>query len=203
MKARGFTLLEALVTLVIVAMVATLLMQSLFQVLGLRERVLRAEQEARVSALQERWFREAVAAAVADLPDGAAPFAGDARGIRFQSLDPPGAQRFAIVEWRLRDAPGGVVLDLATDPEEVPVPILQVRRAEFRYLDAGGTWHPVWPPALEPGAPAVRDDRALPRAVELTMDADRGPHSWRVDLGAGPRLPLPLRVTTEIARGSL
>jgi prepilin-type N-terminal cleavage/methylation domain-containing protein len=61
-RAAGFTLLETIVTLVIVSLMVALLMQALSQVLNLRQRVLRLQGEARIAALQERWFRESLQA---------------------------------------------------------------------------------------------------------------------------------------------
>ena len=56
----GFTLLEAIVTLIIVSMLVTVLMNALSQSLALRARMLRLQGEARRMLLQEAWFRDSL-----------------------------------------------------------------------------------------------------------------------------------------------
>lgn len=201
MRSRGFSLLEALVTLVILSMIATVLMQSLSQVLGLRERVLRSEREARIAGLEERWFRESVGAAVADLPGAAAVFQGDARAVRFLGLDPVGGGAAGPVEWRLAADGAGLGLDYREGTRRFRFDGLALREGQFRYLDAEGRWQPRWPPEAAEGGDArpgpVPSAPALPRAVELSMAGPDGRRVWLADVGAGPALPVPLRVRME------
>lgn len=200
MRSRGFTLLEALVTLVIVSLVATVLMQSLSHVLGLRERVLRNEREARIAALHERWFRDTVAAAVADLPQGEAAFRGDAAGLRFLGTDPLADGRASPVEWRLVRRDGDLVLEYVEQGQPWTVLAHGLEGANFRYLDAAGRWQARWPPgAVDPLAapPTVEEAGVLPRAVALAMEGATGSRYWLAAIDAGPVLPLPLRVQSE------
>src|SRR5690606_17316776 len=74
--AGGFSLLEAIVTLVIVAMVVTVLMQALAQSLDMREWLLRHQRQSRTAALQEQWFRNTVSSAASDLPGALGRMAG-------------------------------------------------------------------------------------------------------------------------------
>ena len=195
MKARGFTLLEALVTLVIVAMVATLLMQSLFQVLGLRERVLRAEREARVSALQERWFRDTVEGAIGDRPVGRGAFVGDERMFRFVTGSPLAADGFAAASWGLVDGPGGAsALQYAEGADPWPVVPPRLVDAAFAYRDARGRWHAAWPPE-------GTTTEALPRAVRLSARVSDRPMVWWVAIPTGPALPPALRSVEEVPVG--
>lgn len=197
MRHRGFSLLEALVTLVIVSLVVTVLMQSLLYVLGMRERVLRVDREARTAALHERWFRDSVGAAIGDRPDGARPFAGDASGLRFLSHVPLEGQGVHPVSWRLVQAPDG---RFALEHEQggrrwlMLPPALE--GAAFDYLDSGGAWHSRWP--LE-SAPAA----ALPRAVRLAAIHDGKPLVWWVAVAAGPGLPPTLRFLEEMPGADL
>jgi len=112
-SSRGFSLLETLVSLVIVALIATVMMQSLFQVLGLRERVLRHEAEARQAALQQAWFRDSVAALVAEMPERQGGFRGDPEGWSGTSLAGPSGAGLRRIEWRLTGLPGQRVLQLS------------------------------------------------------------------------------------------
>lgn len=204
MKSPGFTLLEVLVTMVIISMIAILLMQSLSQVLGLRERVLRSESEARIAALQEHWFRDSLSAAMADLPEGVAPFSGNSRAVRFLGLDPMLGGYFAVIEWQILDAAEGLELAYRQNSQPEAVVVLRgLTQAELRYQNREGRWFDTWPPRpLETGSPPPSSE-ALPRAIELVMSDDRQNRVWRVGVAAGPELPLPIRVREEIRRGAL
>lgn len=182
MSERGFSVLEALVTLVILAMVTTVMMQGLFFTLDVRERVIRNDAEARRAGLEDAWFRDTVQAAIADSPGSAGAFDGDATAIRFTTLDPlDGSQRLARIEWRIE---GGRLAY-----REGSAPALVVARAAegaaFRYLDAAGGWHDAWPPAS--GA-------HLPRAVALAWREDGRERFRLAAIGADAVLPIPLRV---------
>src|SRR5690606_27094393 len=144
---RGFTLLEALVTLVIVALIVTLLMQALQQSLDLRTRLLRHQSETRVAALQEQWFRESVAGVMADLPDAFGRMEGRVDSLALVTLEPVGTDGVARVRWWLEPVDGGHALHYA-DPEweditVVPGPLDQAR---FEYLTPDGTWADRWLP---------------------------------------------------------
>jgi len=206
-RARGFTLLEALVSLVIVALVATVAMQSLFQVLGLRERVLRHEAEARHAALQQAWFRDSVAALVAAPPGPVEGFRGDAAGWSGTTLAGPAGSGLRRIEWRLDGPPGARLLHVGEAGGE-PWPLRRVGdRARMQYLDADGTWQVEWPPAAAVEAAAAATTTAtalpaafaLPRAVRLD-DPDAEPALlWWEPVTAGPGLPQPLRAMLEPA----
>lgn len=191
MKSRGFSLLEALVTLVIVSLVATVLMQSLLYALGMRERVLRIDREGRTGQIHERWFRDSVAAAVADRPDGVSPFVGDATSLRFISQSPLDGVGTWPVAWRLEDRAQGLqALVYAQGGDEWTVLSSGLSGARFEYLDGRGEWHAAWP--LD-----ARIDEFLPRAVRLAAARDGRPLVWWVAVSAGPGLPPALRNQEE------
>lgn len=208
MRARGFSLLEALVTLVILSMIATVMMQSLSQVLDLRERVLRSERDARVAGLEERWFREIIAAAVADLPDGEGAFRGDADSLRFLGLESIDGGRHAVFEWQIDATVADPRLVFRHGRSVWRFENVPFSSARFRFLDGAGRWQSQWPPA-EPTAPQATPDlgadpiaEVLPRAVALEMSGVLGEQLWLADIGAGAGLPLPLRVRMEGLDGS-
>src|SRR3546814_6549996 len=87
-RARGFTLLETVVTLVIVSLLVTMLMQALSHALNLRTRLLRVQQESRTELLQEAWFRETVGAAQDDLEDALGSMEGDPASLAMASMMP-------------------------------------------------------------------------------------------------------------------
>lgn len=182
MKARGFSLLEALVTLVIIALVTTLLMQSLVYALGLRERLLRHDQQARVATLNEHWFRDTLSAAQADLPEGLAPFVGDHQGLSFLSAAGLRSGGLAAVAWRLVPNDGAAALQYSEDGRQWLIRLPQGGNGRFDFLDAEGEWHDAWPVEQLP-------KQVLPRAVRFVSQDDQGGLTWVVVIDAGPDLP--------------
>lgn len=195
MKARGFSLLEAMVTLVVIALVATLLMQSLVHVLGMRERVLRHERDARVAALHERWFRDSVAAAAADRPGEVPAFRGEATAMDFLSLDPLRSGAAARVGWRLVDAERGRQLMYVEGATDWPLASAGLDDAAFAYLDAAGRWHEAWPVPEQPA-------EILPRAVRLDWHTPQGERGWWAHVGPAAGLPPALANRMEQVDGA-
>lgn len=190
MNSKGFTLLEALVTLVIVAMVATLLMQSLFHVLGLRERVLRNDRETRIAALQEAWFRDSVSGLIAELPGHEGAFRGAADGWSALTLAGISSEGQIHVAWRIAGVPAQPFLEIAEALEQ-PVAVRTLSSAaNFQYLDGAGVWRDTWPVD-------DRTDEILPRAIRLQDPEGRPAWIWQVSVPAGPGLPQPVRTLLE------
>jgi len=189
-NARGFTLLESLVTLVIVAMVATLLMQSLFQVLGLRERVLRTDRDARIAALQEAWFRDSVGGVIGELAGREGAFRGTAEGWTALTLGGLADPAQVKVTWRIAGPPERRVLEVA----EGQGPAVAVRTvsgsARFQFLDAAGQWQEVWPVAARPR-------EVLPRIVRLEDPEARPGWVWQAAIPAGQGVPQSVRAQSE------
>lgn len=197
----GFTMLEAIVTLVIVSMLVTVLMNALSQSLSLRTRMLRVQGESRQMLLQEAWFRDSVAGAQPPTRHGEADgFAGDAGGIQFVSAGPLVAIGSARVGWRLqRDGDGGVALHyedpVSGDLVIVPGPL---RGAAFSYLGAeGGEWMSEWRSTTpdEASRLAGKGSGTLPRLVRFEATTASGRHlHWLVylpaDLRAADRIDL-------------
>lgn len=191
----GFTLLEAIVTLVIVSMLVTVLMNALSQSLSLRTRMLRMQGESRQMLLQEAWFRDSVAGAQPPTQrleaDG---FSGDMDGVAFISAAPLMASGSVQVAWRLvRDADGQVALhyqDPAVgDLVVVPGPL---HDAGFAYLAEGDAapWESQWQSTKPEKASrlAEKGSGVVPRLVrfQATTEAGRRLH-WLVYLPANLR----------------
>lgn len=185
--ARGFTLMEVLVALVLLTMFALVSYRAL-------DSVLQAQQ--RASAEMERWRELAVAFArvESDLSNAVRRF--DARYAAvdgFHALSgPAGDAQFDLVRLLPEDAQQGVLrigyrckgeslsrlvwpdaADAASAPREFAL-LAGLQTCAFRYLDAKGTWLTGW---LASGA------QPLPRAVELNfVEADGTPirRVWRV-----------------------
>lgn len=184
---RGFTLLEALVTLVLVALIATLLMQSLLHAMTVRERLLSVQAHARVAALQELWVREALAGALPDLSSGYGVFVGTPERIEFVTSAPLSGETLSRATLSLERAGTGAHLDYSdAGMDSIRVIEHPLRAASFAYADATGAWHGSWPPT-------GRNPEHLPRAVRLEAEGHRGRVDWLVAILPSPRPPVDLR----------
>jgi general secretion pathway protein J len=183
----GFTLLETIVTLVVVSLIVTVLMQMLHQALGLRSRLLRHERASRVSGLQEQWFRDTVSSAVADLPDAYGAMSGTADSLELVTPAPLEGTGLQHVRWRLEGSPGAYALTYAGDGA-APVQVVAgpLHDAAFSYLDGQGQWQPQWKP--DQASPEV-----LPRMVRLQAGTAGGELVWIVPVLSDPWRPVNLR----------
>ncbi len=201
-RAAGFTLLETLVTLVIVSMIVVVLMQALRHSLALRTRILQHGQAARMDALQEQWFRDTVHGALADLPDGLGAMNGGPAGLELVSAAPLSGAGVAKIRWSLREGEAGMALfyDDARWQDLVVLPG-PLRDARFEYLGADGTWQAEWtqPPVAavlpfdDPGVTPPPID-SLPRMVRLTATTATGELAWLVPIPAHVQPPPMLRI---------
>lgn len=193
--ARGFTLLEAIVTLVIVSLIVTVLMQALGQTLGMRTRLLRHQREARVVALQEQWFRDTVGSAVADLPDALGHMQGSRDSLELVTAAPLESRGVQRVGWSLRRNGAGQALHYTGgDLKSVQVIAGPLRNAAFAYLDHDGRWSTEWRPDA--------DSRlALPRMVRFQADTTAGSLLWLVPIAVDPAPPELLK-PEEVVGGS-
>lgn len=184
--AHGFTLLEALVTLVIVSLIVATLMQALTQALSMRTALIRYQRETREAALQEMWFRDSIAGAVADLPDASGPLRGDGRRLSLPTLAPLEGMGLHRVEWRLQPVDGGDAL-IYRDARSGELAVLAgpLREAKFEYRGSGAGWSAEWDPA--------EDDDTLPRMVRFSASGPLRDVDWIVPILAAPRAPEMLR----------
>lgn len=193
-RQAGFSLLEAIVTLVIFSMLVTLLMQSLQQALGVRERVFVHQRWSRIDALQARWFRDSIESAITNPDVPADRFEGDGERLRLVSQSPLEGHYAAVVEWSLKRRQGGYYLHYRTaEWQGLVVMEGPLRQAAFAYLDADGQWRSKW-------APAPADRLRLPRAVRLLAETGNGPLAWLVTLPvekSPPSLLLPKEETFQ------
>lgn len=180
----GFTLLEMIVTLVVVSLIVVVLMQALQQALGLRTRLLRFERETRMATLQEEWFRDSVSAAVVDLPDALGPMQGDAGAFAMVSAAPLQGAGPVRIGWSLGDDGHGaqalVYTAGAGDGARAVRVVAGLQDAAFSYLGADGRWRGAW--KQEAGKPLP-----LPRMVRLQATTDAGHLLWLVAIASDGR----------------
>lgn len=175
-RVHGLTLIEMLVTLVLVSLVATILGQALHQLARI-ERLLEGGQLRSASdAVRADWVRSALESL---LPGGreSERLTGGERELQGLSADVPGfpAPGLAMLRLALRtdDAGASTVLELLPEDKNTagtkPVVLLSWpgREGRFRYLDAQGQWVDRWPPATITGQVSGAGDSLVPRLIVL------------------------------------
>jgi general secretion pathway protein J len=159
-RSRGFTLMEMLVTLMLVSF-ATMLM---FQMLGsyriARERVQSQSGLIDRQALFQDWFRDSVHGLF--IADGL-QFTGERTRFRGTTLNPLFAPEGSptLVQWTIEDDGDRAAIAYAEDGvERWRVRLARADVASFAYLDEAGKQSATWPPArglvdAKPSLPAV------------------------------------------------
>lgn len=210
-SSSGFSLLETIVTLVVVSLIVVVLMQALQQALSLRTRLLRHERETRMASLQEQWFRDSVSAAVADLPDAFGRMDGTATSLELVSAAPLSGRGLGRIRWTLQPVDGGYALSYGdSDWQQLQVIRGPLRDASFAYLDAQGKWQDEW----KPGGEASLAGKAAAGKATVVHKApvfDEAPRAVVVPAGearaiggdVGDALPRMVRLQAITATGEL
>ncbi len=167
-QVRGFTLVEVLVTLVVVGLLSTLLWQAMGQVAQLETRLADSQALADRDQLRRAWLAQALAGVGTGPAGNADPLRGGTRELltfttmapwprpaglermqlRLQAMPGNGDSAWQLLARRVAiGAAGGLVRPRGGDDD--PVLLLWQGRGEarFEYLDAAGAWHGQWPPA--------------------------------------------------------
>lgn len=144
----GFSLMEALVTLMLVSFVSLLMFQMLGNYRIAKERVVAQSGIIDRRALFSAWFRDSIRNlhATRDLE-----FRGDERGFTAVTLDPAAGNTGALTEmgWSLRAVRGGWEMRYSEGgSERWTAPLADKGRVSFGYVDAQGELHDAWPPKL-------------------------------------------------------
>ena len=182
--AAGLTLMEMLVTLVLVSLATLLMFQSLGSYRIAKERVAAQSGAIDRRALFDAWFRDSIH----DLyPTKRLVFEGDPRALKGMTLAPAFGVAGAgiVMEWSLaEERPAGWRIKYAEDGKQRwELPLATTRDARFGYLDDGGKLHDTWPPKL-----GVQTQ--LPAAVVLRRTATDGVVKVMVAAVRGPRNPV-------------
>ncbi len=177
-RATGFTLLEMLVTLVIVAMLAAVLGQGMQQVARVEERLQASGADSQLNMIRREWLRSLIEASLPEQLNAKPQFHGDATGFTFASseaLNVKGSIGGVLHLSLRRDTgrnTGAVILATAlSSDDQAATPALLSWRGplgSIKYLDMKGQWHEQWP---------LPNDLLLPlppRAVLLELGPEAG-----------------------------
>ena len=177
-RVRGFTLLEMLVTLVIVAMLAAVLGQGMQQVARVEERLQESGAESQLTMIRREWLRSLIEATLPEQLNAKPQFHGDAKGFTFASSEALNVKGSlgGVLHLSLRRDPrrdtGAVILttELNADDQAAVRPLLSWSGplGGVKYLDMKGQWQEQWP---------LPSDLLLPlppRAVLLELGPEAG-----------------------------
>jgi prepilin-type N-terminal cleavage/methylation domain-containing protein len=165
----GFTLVEVLVTLVLLGMTVAVLFGSLGQVLDARARLRPYLDQAEQTALTASWLRQTVQAMIPDYDTGKHRFTATANGFSGLTasplIGPPGTP--TAFNWTLKYDPVNDLTDL--EYSENPSRTIQVARlygkgAVFSYYGQDQEWRRTWPP---PDLDQSKTSVQLPQLVRL------------------------------------
>ena len=182
----GLTLVELLVTLLLVSMLGTLLVQSIAFFAAHYERVQRVTRDAARTDLQQRWFASSVQGLV-PLGIPARRFAGGPAEFRGTTLLPLEAAAGLPVQVRWSIAAGqddrgpAAVVGYAEDGGPYRRVLAQAGPLAFQYADAAQTWHSRWPPASD----REPSPEWTPSQVRL-MAGQPARELWRASVDASP-----------------
>ena len=182
----GFTLMEMLVTLMLISFASMLMFQMLGSYRVAKERTMAQSGALDRQALFAAWFRDSVRGMYADQD---AAFKGDARALTGHSLNAAYLTTGIPVESAWTLAPGAGERDWQVEYAEDgqvrwTLVLAFISDARFVYLDEKGKAHDAWPPRLGESLP-------LPAAVALVRkDLDGKPMPSLVAAVRGARKPL-------------
>lgn len=187
-RGGGFTLMEMLVTLMLVSFATMLMFQMLGSYRTASERVRAQSGLIDRQALFQAWFRDSVHGLF--IAEGL-QFAGEGTRLRGTSLNPLYAPEGSPtnVEWAIvADGDRTAIVYSEDGRERWRVRLAQADVAHFAYLDAAGKESATWPPQL-----GLRDaGPTLPAAVVLTRTF-RGQKVLQAAAVLGPLKP-PVRL---------
>jgi len=173
MRARGLTLVELLVVIIITALIATLVMQGVGQGLGMLQRVNRDQGHAYRELMGREWLRQTLAAAVANTLDSD-EFLGTAHGLSLRTfrplLGPEGVS--TAISWTVQ---GDGMLQYREEDQIIRLdPGREILRIE--YQDAATTWHSRWPQDDKRHLPVrIRFVAAQEEIIEISLLTQRLP----------------------------
>jgi len=185
MKARGFTLIEVLVVIVLLGLMTFLLMQTMSQVMFLRFRFVSHLESLQVGRVQEHWYRQIVSSVITGLPAPASTgsstssstspkvFKGDEKKFSAMILNPLSGFIGAPTQIQMQiDQVGGKIqLTYSEGATSLVLGAWNADKAKLSYLDKKGEWKEEWPPM-------GRVPQLTPYGILFEVNDAAGPILW-------------------------
>ena len=174
-RSRGFTLLEVLVTVVIFALLFTVLTAGWFQAMKAQASLAETAQQLQRQQLLAIALRQAMSELVPPRADRGVVFTGTRQGFVGESS--------ASLAPGLGAAPVPVSLQIDGSAPELALRVehpgqpgvrlpYRLSAAEFKYLDASGQAHDNWPPQSTMAGAATAAAPGLPALLQLTLQLE-------------------------------
>lgn len=178
LRDRGFTLMEALVTLVLLSVLSGIIWQALAQTARVERLLSAGALEPQTEALRLQWMRAAIESLVPLTGRDPNSFRGTESQMTGLASEVPGWPESPAAVFKIElvhdalNQRGQLLLHLEGDAESPPrvsISVLQWqgRPGSIRYLGLDGQWASVWPPA-----PIANDPRVLPLSVGIATGSD-------------------------------
>jgi len=190
---RGFTLLEALVVLVITGLVSVVLVQGFGLLLAARMRVSENVVAVDEAVIEHNLFLEPIRGIVPDYPDRPHVFEGISQRMRGLTVRPLQSRAGTPVPFTLTieyDPSSGVTSLTYQEGQSDPLVVgsWPGETGAFSYRNLTGEWYAAWPPPNDPTAPQT------PWLVRIERGAGF-PENMVASIGGTHRRPLRFRDT--------
>lgn len=148
----GFTLIEVLVVLILVALVSGILFQALERAYRLQNRFGTELFKVQQGQMAADWYRQTVQGLYPDQPEGPNMFRGKDQEFSGLSSNPLGDSYGTPtpISWKIINGQedGTTELVYVEDKKQTPVLTWRASQARFVYMDAVQASHDSWPPPL-------------------------------------------------------
>jgi prepilin-type N-terminal cleavage/methylation domain-containing protein len=184
-RVGGFTLIEMLVVLIIVAMISAIVVTSYQRILDIRVRLAAFLDGVDAPTMIAGWFRGSVEGLIADQKGGADVFAGTSQrftGLSVAAIDGTAGVPTRI-DWELAFDPVASRTALSyrrDDRAAMMVASWPGDRGQLRYCDPRLVCSAYWPPANQLGSQQLGTGTASQLPALIILDAVRGTEEWPI-----------------------
>ncbi|MDE2157420.1 MAG: prepilin-type N-terminal cleavage/methylation domain-containing protein, partial [Burkholderiales bacterium] len=171
--ARGFSLLEVLITVTIFALLFAVLMAGWFQALQAQERLAAASRQMQQQQQLTFALRQLIAGLVSPRVGAGVTFQGDRQGFTGESaasLAPSMGAAPLPLTLQIQGSSPALALHIDYPGLQGVTYPWKLETAELKYLDATGASHDQWPPEDSVSGTGATSPPALPALIQFTIE---------------------------------